>query len=102
MGDARSPDKISGMNNNWLSDYLIYSEREGKGYARRACRPLESHIKKMLGLPVSEASVLAEIKYLTIVDEGVTCECPACQLRAPGSAGIFWAVRRENAAEDAA
>lgn len=86
------------MNNTWLSDYIIYSEREGHGYARRACRPLESHIKKMLGLPVSEASIQAEIEYLTIVSGGATCECPACQLRAPGSPGIFWVVNREDAA----
>lgn len=86
------------MNNTWLSDYIIYSEREGQSYARRACRPLESHIKKMLGLPVSELSIQAEIKYLTIVPEGATCECPACKLRAPGSPGILWAVTREDAA----
>jgi hypothetical protein len=86
------------MNDSWLSDYIIYSEREGQGYARRACRPLESHIKKMLGLPVSEFSIHAEIKYLTIVSGGATCECPACKLRAPGRAGIFWAVNRQDAA----
>ncbi|MGP1385269.1 MAG: hypothetical protein ACTS2F_17025 [Thainema sp.] len=86
------------MNNNWLSDYVIYSQRGDQSYARRACRPLESHIKKMLGLPVSEASIHAEIQYLKIVDGGATCECPACQLRAPGSAGIFWAVQRKDVA----
>lgn len=86
------------MQNNWLSDYVIYSERAGQGYARRACRPLESHLKKMLGLPISEFSIQAEIKYLKIVDGGATCECPACRLRAPNSAGIFWAVQREDVA----
>jgi hypothetical protein len=93
---------VAAMNHTWLSDYIIYSEREGQGYARRACRPLESHIKKLLGLPVSEQSVHAEIKYLKLVAGGVTCECPACKLRAPGSAGIFWAVNVEDATEDVA
>jgi hypothetical protein len=86
------------MSDCWLSDYLIYAERNGLGYARRACRPLESHIKKLLGLPVSEASIMAEIEYLSIVSGGVTCECPACKLRAPGSSGIFWAVCRRDSA----
>jgi len=84
------------MNDTWLSDYIIFSERAGQGYARRACRPVESHIKKMLGLPISETSIQAEIKYLNLVDGGATCECPACKLRAPGSAGIFWAVNRKD------
>ena len=86
------------MENQWLSDYIVYSERDSNAFARRACRPLESHLKKIVGLPVSEASIAAEIKYLTIVPGGATCECPACKLRAPGSAGIFWAHRREGIA----
>ena len=86
------------MNDSWLSDYVIYSERDGQGYARRACRPLESHIKKLRGLPVSELSIHAEIKYLTLVEGGATCECPACKLRAPGRDGIFWAVTRRDVA----
>lgn len=90
------------MNDTWLSDYVIYSERAGQGYARRACRPLESHIKKMLGLPISEVSIQAEIKYLNLVAGGATCECPACKLRAPGSAGIFWAVTRKDVLEGVA
>lgn len=87
------------MNDTWLSDYVIYSERAGQGYARRACRPLESHIKKMLGLPISEVSIQAEIKYLNLVEGGATCKCPACKLRAPSSAGIFWAVNRIDSPE---
>lgn len=90
------------MDNAWLSDYIIYSEREGQGYARRACRPLESHIKKLLGLPVSEESIHAEIKYLNLVPGGATCDCPACRLRAPGSRGILWTVNVKDATEDVA
>jgi len=96
------PDNVPSMNNAWLSDYVIYSEREGQGYARRACRPLESHIKKLLGLPVSEQSIHAEIQYLTLASGGAICKCPACKLRAPGSSGIFWAVNVEDATEDVA
>ena len=91
------------MNDTWLSDYIIYSEREGQGYARRACRPLESHIKKLLGLPVSEQSIHAEIKYLKLVEGGATCDCPACKMRSSGGPGMFWAVNViKNEAEDAA
>lgn len=91
------------MNDTWLSDYIIYSERDGRGYARRACRPLESYLKKRLGLPISEQSILAEIQHLKLVEGGATCDCPACQMRAPGSSGIFWAVNViKDDVEDAA
>ncbi|MBD0336695.1 MAG: hypothetical protein ICV62_14500 [Cyanobacteria bacterium Co-bin13] len=84
------------MENSWLTDYILYSERNGQAYARRACRPLESYMKRLQGLPITKEGMAAESKYLNIVPGGATCECPACQLRVPGSAGIFWAFKDDE------
>lgn len=84
---------IDAMENSWLSDRLIYCERGEQAFVRRACRPLESYLARLDGLPVSDEWAAAESQYLHTMPEGVACKCPACQLRAPGSAGILWNIR---------
>lgn len=84
------------MENPWLTDRIIYCERNGQAFIRRACRPLEAYLKRLEGHLLDEEWSAAESTYLNIVPGGATCECPACRLRAPGSPGILWAVCDDN------